>query len=90
MAAGVVETGEDLLEHVPQLKHRHFYWEFDHPEIGKHRAGGLSFMPSKSPCEVRHASFPGEHNGYVLKEILGISDNEIARKDFLPTRFVSR
>ena len=39
---------------------------------------------------MRRASLPGEHNEYVLKEILGMSDDEIARKDFLPTRFVSR
>ncbi|MFC1977205.1 CaiB/BaiF CoA transferase family protein [Chloroflexota bacterium] len=78
VAAGVVETGEDLLEHDPQLKHHHFFWELDHPEIGKYQARGPAFVLSKSPCEVRRAPLLGEHNEYVLKKILGMSDEEIA------------
>jgi len=77
VAAGVLETGEDLLENDPQLKHRHFFWELDHPEIGKHYAPGPSFILSKSPCELRCAPLIGEHNEYALKEILGLSDDEI-------------
>ncbi|MBA7623749.1 Formyl-CoA:oxalate CoA-transferase [subsurface metagenome] len=78
VAAGVVETGEDLLEHDPQLKHRHFFWELDHPEIGKYRARGPAFVLSKCPCELWRAPLLGEHNEYALKEILGMSDEEIA------------
>ncbi len=78
VAAGVVQTGEDLLEHDPQLKHRQFFQELDHPEIGKHRAQGPSFVLSKSPGEVRRAPLLGEHSEYLLKEILGMSDDEIA------------
>ncbi len=78
VAAGVVATGEDLLEHDPQLKHRHFFWQVDHPEVGKYRIGGPSFVLSKSPCEVRRAPLLGEHNEYVLKELLDMSDEEIA------------
>jgi len=78
VAAGVVETTEDLLERDPQLKHRHFHWELDHPEVGKYRAPGPSFALSKSPCELRRAPLLGEHNEYALKEILGMSDEEIA------------
>ncbi|MFC1978246.1 CoA transferase, partial [Chloroflexota bacterium] len=78
VAAGVVETGEDLLEHDPQLRHRHFFWELDHPEIGKYRAAGPAFVLSKSPREVRRAPLLGEHSEYVLKELLGTSDEEIA------------
>ena len=78
VAAGTVQTAEDLLEHDPQLKHRHFFWELEHPEIGKYRARRPPFMLSKSPCELRRAPLLGEHNEYVLKEILGMSDEEIA------------
>ncbi|MBI3040189.1 MAG: CoA transferase, partial [Chloroflexi bacterium] len=78
VAAGVVETGEDLLEHDPQLKHRRFFQELDHPEIGKHYARGPAFMLSKVPCELRRAPLLGEHNEYALKEILGMTDEEIA------------
>ncbi len=78
VAAGVVETGEDLLEHDPQLKHRRFFQELDHPEIGKHYARGPAFVLSKCPCELQRAPLLGEHCEYVLKEILGMSDDEIA------------
>ncbi len=78
VAAGVLETTEDLLDHDPQLKHRHFHWKLDHPEVGEYRAPGPSFVLSKAPCELRRAPLLGEHNLYVLKETLGMSDNEIA------------
>ncbi len=78
VAAGVVETGEDMMEHDPQLQHRHFFQELDHPEIGKHRVRGHSFVLSKSPYEVRRSPLLGEHNEYLLKEILGMSDEEVA------------
>lgn len=78
VGAGVVENGEDLLEHDPQLKHRHFFWELDHAEVGKDYAPGPSFVLSKSTCELRPAPLLGEHNEYALKEMLGMSDDEIA------------
>ena len=34
VAAGIVQTGEDLLEHDPQLRHRGFYQRLDHPALG--------------------------------------------------------
>lgn len=77
VAAGVLQTNVDLLEHDPQLKHLHFYWELDHPEIGKHHVAAPPFVLSKSPCEVRRAPLLGEDNEYALKEILGLSDEEI-------------
>ncbi len=73
-----MQTGEDLLEHDPHLKHRHFFWELEHPEIGMYRAPGPSFVLSKSPYELRRAPLLGEHNEYALKELLGMSDEEIA------------
>ncbi|MFC1929188.1 CoA transferase, partial [Chloroflexota bacterium] len=76
--AGVLQTGEDLLEHDPQLRHRHFFWKLDHPEVGEYRAPSYSFVLSKSSCELRPTPLLGEHNEYVLKKILGISDEEVA------------
>lgn len=78
VGAGVLQNGEDLMEHDPQLKHRRFFWELDHPEVGKYRAPRAGFLLSKVPCELRYAPLLGEHNEYVLKEILGMSDDEIA------------
>ena len=78
VAAGVILTTEDLIEHDPQLKHRHFHWKLAHPEMGDYIAPGPSFVLSKSPSELRRAPLLGEHNEYALKEILGMSDDEIA------------
>jgi len=78
VAAGVLKTVEDLIEHDPQLAHRHLYWRLDHPEIGEYVAPGPPFKLSRTPSEVRRAPLLGEHNEYVLKDLLGISDEEIA------------
>jgi benzylsuccinate CoA-transferase BbsF subunit len=77
--AGIVQvTGEDVLDNDPQLQHRGYLWELDHPELGKHRAPGSAFTLSKSPYEVRRSPLLGEHNEYVLKDIAGLSDDEVA------------
>ena len=75
--AGVVETGEDQLEHDLQTKHRDFFQELDHPRLGIHHAAASPFHLSKVPCKLERAPLLGEHNEYVLKEILGYSDEEI-------------
>ena len=49
VSAGVVQTGEDLLERDPQLKHRHFFQELDHPEVGKYRAPAHPFVSTAIP-----------------------------------------
>jgi benzylsuccinate CoA-transferase BbsF subunit len=79
VAAGVVSTGEDLLEHDEQLKHRNYWQRLDHPEIGDgvYHAPTPSFIMSKCPSKVTRAPLMGEHNEYVFKEILGMSDEEI-------------
>jgi benzylsuccinate CoA-transferase BbsF subunit len=78
VAAGVLETGEGMLERDPQFKHRNTFWELDHPEMGKYFSMGHAFILSKSPCEVRRGPLLGEHNEYALKELLRMSDEEIA------------
>jgi crotonobetainyl-CoA:carnitine CoA-transferase CaiB-like acyl-CoA transferase len=46
--------------------------------MGKYYAIGHAFVLSKSPCDVRRGPLLGEHNAYALKELLGMSDDEIA------------
>jgi crotonobetainyl-CoA:carnitine CoA-transferase CaiB-like acyl-CoA transferase len=77
VAAGVVATGEDLMEHDPQLKHRQLFRELDHPEIGRYHGVTPAFILSKCPSEIERAPLMGEHNEHVLKEVLGITDEEI-------------
>jgi benzylsuccinate CoA-transferase BbsF subunit len=75
--AGVVQTGEDLMDHDPQLKYRHYFTELDHPEVGKYRTNsGAHFRLSKYEDELVRAPLLGEHNEYVFKKILGVPDDE--------------
>ena len=77
VAAGVVATGEDLLDHDPQFKHRQTFVELEYPGIGKYRTQiGAHFMLSKYTCELNRAPLMGEHNEYVFKEILGVPDDD--------------
>jgi crotonobetainyl-CoA:carnitine CoA-transferase CaiB-like acyl-CoA transferase len=78
VAAGVLETGEDQLEHDPQTRYRKMFPELDHPRVGKHHASASPFILSKMPLELKRAPLFGEHNEYILREILGMSDDEIA------------
>ncbi len=64
----------------PHLKERGFFWEITHREAGTHLYPGTSFGFSKTPVEVRiPPNCLGEHNEYVLKELLGMTSEEIAR-----------
>ena len=77
--AGVVQTGEDILEHDPQLRRRNFYQILDHPALGAYRAPQASFRLSDAPCELQRARLLGEDTYEVLTELLGCSDAEIER-----------
>ena len=80
VAAGVAETAKDQLDHDLQLKHRHFFREVEHPQVGTQISPvGPHFQLSKTACELRRAPILGEHNDYVFKELLGISDEEVTR-----------
>jgi len=75
--AGVVQSGKDLLEEDEQLRYNGHYVCVSHPEAGKHRADGVRIKLSKTPGRVaRPAPLLGEHNEYVFKGILGLSDAE--------------
>jgi crotonobetainyl-CoA:carnitine CoA-transferase CaiB-like acyl-CoA transferase len=78
VAAGVLQTGEDLLEKDMHLRHRRLFRALDHPEIGKHYAPAPPFILSKTPCELQRSPLLSEHNEYALKGILGMSDDEIS------------
>jgi benzylsuccinate CoA-transferase BbsF subunit len=78
VGAGVVENAEDLLEHDPQLSHRRFFRQLDHPEVGIYRAPRPPYILSRCDCELKRAPLLGEHNEYVLKEVAGYSEEEIA------------
>jgi crotonobetainyl-CoA:carnitine CoA-transferase CaiB-like acyl-CoA transferase len=74
--AGVVARAEDL-HNDPQLSHRGHFIIVDHSVLGTYASDSPAFRlsavkpgnPSPSPCM-------GEHNEFVIKEILGLSQQE--------------
>jgi benzylsuccinate CoA-transferase BbsF subunit len=77
VAAGVVETGEDLLDLDPQLRHRHTFMSLEYPGIGEYRShSGAHFLMSKYQVRMTAAPTIGQHNEYVFKGLLGIPDAE--------------
>jgi len=76
--AGVVQEAPDLIDKDPQLRHRGFWVELDHAELGRRKHEGLSFVLSKTPGRLKRAApCLGEHNDYVFGEILGMTPEEI-------------
>jgi len=74
--AGVAQKSEDLYCD-PQLDHRGFFWEVEHPVMGKHRLESEAFIFSKTPPELRMPSAcMGEHTEWICREILGLSDEQ--------------
>jgi crotonobetainyl-CoA:carnitine CoA-transferase CaiB-like acyl-CoA transferase len=72
--AGVVKKAEDLYQD-PQLKKRNHFWVMDHKELGPFSYLGEAAVLSETPAQPRLPSpCLGEHNEYVCKEILGMSE----------------
>jgi len=77
--AAVVQNARDCLENDAHLRERGYYVYLDHPEAGRTAYDGPGFRLSKTPARYRTpAPCLGEHNFQVCKEILGLSDDEIA------------
>ncbi len=75
--AGVVETARDLFDD-PQMKLRKHFRFMEHQVIGRHAYDGPAYVLSKTPDGQTAAHTLGQHNEYVYKEILGISEDQIA------------
>lgn len=76
--AGLVANAEDLFGD-PQLKHRQAFVPLEHPEIGTYYISTAAFKSSDWSNRPRSpAPLLGEHNEYILKEFLNMSDGAIA------------
>ncbi|MGV3653515.1 MAG: CaiB/BaiF CoA transferase family protein [Noviherbaspirillum sp.] len=74
---GAINNMEELVNH-PQVKARGSLVEVDHPRAGKIRMVGAPVRLSATPGEIRTAApLLGEHNREVLRERLGLSDDQI-------------
>ena len=75
--AGVVQRSSDLMRD-PQLTNRDFFRYLDHPEVGRVTYTGHQFRVEGYDNGPRFAPpLLGEHNDLVLRELLGMSDDEI-------------
>ena len=80
--AGVCQTAEDRVEHDPQLAHLQWLVECPQTEIGTWPVREVPIRYGRTPATQggtlgRGAPNYGEDNQYVLKQILGLSDDEI-------------
>jgi len=75
----VVEKPSDLYKD-PQLASRQYFTSLDHSSMGKQKyEAQAAFILSKTPRSItRPSPMVGEHNEYVFKELLQMSDDDIA------------
>ena len=75
MAGPVMDDADAVAD--PHLNAREYFVEVDHVDAGRHRYPGFPYRFTNNPLEVRRPPVRlGEHNEYVYKELLGISDEE--------------
>ena len=54
--------------------------EVEHPATGVDWVANSAWRLSENPTEIHHRSpLFGEHNSYVFKELLAMTDSEIAK-----------
>lgn len=91
--AGAVFNAEDAYKD-PQLDERGFFQPLTQEDCGTHLYHGLDWKASKTPNALRLPPCRlGEHNEYVYKKVIGVSDEEYARlekeghigMDFIPS-----
>ena len=89
--AGPVISEKDAYEN-PHLRERGFFLEINQKWCGTHEYPGFPWKFTRTPQE---AYLPppglGEHNEYVYKELLGISDEEYAqleKEEYLGTEYL--
>jgi crotonobetainyl-CoA:carnitine CoA-transferase CaiB-like acyl-CoA transferase len=78
IAAAPVQDGKDIVED-PYLSARGFFTALDHPEAGRRTYQGLPFKLSRTPGgQHRAAPCLGEHTVTILRDILRLSEADIA------------
>jgi crotonobetainyl-CoA:carnitine CoA-transferase CaiB-like acyl-CoA transferase len=76
--AGTVHDTRDLFED-PQLQHRGHFQYLEHAEIGRYASERSEFTLSRTPGKLdRPAPLIGEHTEYVLRQLIGLTEQEYA------------
>lgn len=79
VSAGIVANGRDLLEKDQQLAFQNYWVRLDHPEIDEYTYTGVPFKLSETPGKVKRRSpLLGEDNEYVYKELLSLTEEQLA------------
>lgn len=73
---GPILTMKELAEE-PALRETGTIVELDHPTRGKYKTIGNPIKLSDSPVEVTRSPLLGEHTDEVLREVVGLSEDEI-------------
>lgn len=77
LAAAPSRNPEELIRD-PHLRERGAFVEVDHPEVGRRELVGVPWRMSEYEPPVRHAPLLGEHNDHVFRDLLGMSERDIA------------
>ncbi|MBI2907503.1 MAG: CoA transferase [Chloroflexi bacterium] len=76
-AAPVMDIEAELAN--PHMKAREVYIPMEHPYVGTEQITGFPWKLSKTPARLqRRSPLMGEHNDYVFKTLLDLSDEKIA------------
>ena len=78
VTAGAVLNQAELMSD-PHIKERDYYLEVEHPETGVHLYPRQPWKMSRTPQPKTRAPLLGEHNKYVLNDLLGLSEGDIAQ-----------
>ena len=77
MPAGAVQTAADVVDSDPQLAHRGHWLTLDHAEMGRAIYNAPPFRCSRTPVGLQGpAPLLGEHTREVLRELMGVDDDE--------------
>jgi benzylsuccinate CoA-transferase BbsF subunit len=73
-----VQSGEDRVEHDPQLHHRQMYLPMEHPALGLRKVQNAPFKLSETPA-FNHLPSPliGQHTQEIVEGLLGYTHEEL-------------
>jgi crotonobetainyl-CoA:carnitine CoA-transferase CaiB-like acyl-CoA transferase len=78
VAAGAVQRPDELVDSDPQVASREAFVDIDHPILGEFGRINPPFVLSDTPAQLRPAPGMGEHSAEICRDLLGMSDQEIA------------
>ena len=78
-AGAILDCGPEAYSD-PQLNERNFFQIVDHPDAGIYPMSGPIFRFQSDKTEPKHMPSPclGQHNDYILGELMGYSDHKIS------------